>query len=87
MQGSCGYCEEFEASAFTDIPCEECSLFQKKICRSRKGNPVTSDHLAYWKLFNELYKDTPNKEIIGSCIDKIIVAIEEDDPSKTTVSA
>ncbi|AKM84318.1 TPA: hypothetical protein DCZ46_03140 [Candidatus Campbellbacteria bacterium] len=85
--GSCGYCKEFGAISLSSIPCLKCSLFQKKICICLRGDAITSGRFAYWELFNELTKKDHSKEIISSCIDKIITAIEEDDPSKVTASA
>lgn len=83
----CGYCEEFNTKINSNMQCMKCSLFQKKICRN--FNEDESSDFTFWKLFYELRKHpcTRNKEIIGSCIDKIVVAIKEDTPSKMTVSA
>ncbi len=87
MRAGCGYCEEFGVKINFNTQCIKCNLFQKKICRNFDEDE--SSDFIFWKLLAELRKDywARNKEIIGSCIDKIITAIEEDDPSKVSDSA
>ena len=80
LKGECGYCIEFDVENVPNCKCEKCPLFQKGICNNFVLNRRTM--FIFWELYYECYKLNPDREVMILCVDKIITAIKEDDPSK-----
>ncbi|MFC1756552.1 hypothetical protein ACFLZC_00100 [Patescibacteria group bacterium] len=77
----CGYCAEFKTRdySFDNKCCVECPMFKQNVC-SNFDTP--GNNALFWQYVVEMQKHKPDLEKALEIVDKIISAIEADEPSK-----